>query len=100
MLVGGYMEDINKGVDYVYQNHNIIFYEGERRKSLIVRHIDDNIVETDEEYNLTIIIGSLHSRVTVGKYGTTTVVINDDDGEYYECQLVICGYICILYISV
>ena len=75
------MEDINKGVDYIYKNYSIRFYNGERHISLLVRHIDDNIVEMNEEYNLTIITESLHSRVTVGEYGTTSVVINDDDGK-------------------
>ena len=75
------MEDINKGVDYIYKNYSISFYNGERRKSLPVRHIDDNIVETNEKYNFTIVTESLHSRVTVGKYDTTTIVINDDDGK-------------------
>ena len=45
-----------------------------------MRLVDDNIVEADEKYNLTINPGSLHNRVKVGKTGTTTIIIKNDDG--------------------
>ena len=72
---------ILEGVDYSYQNH-IYFDQGEKTKSLIVSHVDDDKVEINEKYNLTIKPSLLHSRAIVGEYGTTTITIKDDDGKY------------------
>ena len=89
MYVGGY-EDNPEGVDYVYQNYNLSFEDGETSKSLIIRTIDDNIVEPDENYTLVIAASTVttgfspgipNGRVIVGENGTTTITILNDDGK-------------------
>jgi len=70
-----------EGADYIYQNYTIKFYHGEKSKSLFIQPIDDNIVETNEKYNLTIASG-LPYRVIVGEINTTTITIYDDDSKY------------------
>ena len=87
MYIGGYADDV-KGIDYVYQNYSFSFEDGEKVKSLIIRTIDDNIVEPDETYELvidTITTGfsakTPSSRVIKGENATTTITIVDDDGK-------------------
>ena len=43
--------------------------------------VDDNIVETNEIYNLTITVLSLINRVIPGENETTTIILYDDDGK-------------------
>ena len=89
MYVGG-NEDNPEGIDYVYQNYSFSFEDGEENKSLIIRTIDDNIVEPDENYTLVINPSSIttgfsprtpNGRVIVGENGTTTITILNDDGK-------------------
>ena len=80
MYVGGYTDA--EGVDYVYQNYSLSFKDGETSKLLIIRIIDDNIVEPDENYTLVINANTLNGRIIVGENGTTTITILDDDGKY------------------
>ena len=49
--------------------------------SLPVRATDDDIAETDEIYNLTIVIVSAHNRVITGINATTTMTIYNDDSK-------------------
>ena len=46
--MGRSMENRGRGVDYIYHNHTINFHDGENCKSLLVRHVDDNIVAENE----------------------------------------------------
>ena len=87
--VGRYTDDA-EGVDYVYQNYRFSFEDGEDSKSLIIRTIDDNIVEPDENYTLVINASTITTglspetsnyRVIVGENGTTTITILNDDGK-------------------
>ena len=71
------------GVDYIYQNYTFTFYDGDKNKSLILYSVEDNIVEPDEIYNLTIRLVYSDSRVKIGENGSTTVTIFDDDGRLY-----------------
>ena len=89
MYVGGH-EDNPEGVDYVYQNYSFSFVDREKSKSLIIRTIDDNIVEPDENYTLVIAASTIttgfspaipNGRVIVGENGTTTLTILNDDGK-------------------
>ena len=48
---------------------------------LIVRIIDDDIIELDETYNLSISIATSR-RVIVGENSTTTITIKNDDCKY------------------
>ena len=41
---------------------------------------DDNILEIDERFNLTIMRNSLPGRVTSGIYHNATILIEDNDG--------------------
>ena len=67
---------------YVYKNHIVTFYDGEKIKRLPeIRTIDDNLVEGDEKFNLTINSESLPNNVITGENGTTTIVIENDDGQ-------------------
>ena len=79
IFIGGWSEDID-GVDYVYQNYTMSFRDGDRSKSLLIRTIDDNVVEGDEEYNLVINNGSFPFRVKAEGNQTTTIIIENDDG--------------------
>ena len=87
MYIGGYADDV-KGIDYVYQNYSFSFEDGEENKSLIIRTIDDNIVEPDETYEL--VIGTIttgfsaktpSSRVINGENPITIITIPNDDGK-------------------
>ena len=89
MYVGG-LEDNSEGIDYIYQNYHLSFEDGEESKSLIVRTIDDNIVEPDENYTLVIAADTIttgdspgipNGRVIVGENVTTTITILNDDGK-------------------
>ena len=53
------------------------------RIELSLRPVDDNIVEADETYNLTIVLlSSTHNRViTSEKMKTTKITIHNDDGK-------------------
>ena len=80
-----------KGADYVYQNYNFTFEDGEEYKVLPIGIIDDNVVEPDETYSL--IIGTIKTAATTtcvipGEIGATTIKIVDDDGKYKTIQCV------------
>ena len=80
-ILGG-LNSTTTGTDYVYQNYTFLFNDGDKTKSLMLHPVDDNIVEPDEIYNLTIrIVSPPHIYVIVGENGTTTVNISDDDGK-------------------
>ena len=64
----------------MYQNYNYSFEYGEETKELIIRPLDDNLVEPDETYNLTIKLVSEVHYVKIGKNGTTEITIYNDDG--------------------
>ena len=66
---------------YVFKNRNITFNDGEKMKSLSqIRSIDDNLVEGDETFNLIINSESLPENFIAERNGTTTIVIQNDDG--------------------
>ena len=82
------MTDDTEGADYVFQNYSYSFKDREEKKLLIIRTIDDNIVEPDEIYILFINTptkgfspGLPVSRVIVGENGTATITIVNDDGK-------------------
>ena len=71
------------GLDYyyVFRNRTISFNDGEKMKSLSQIHsIDDNVVEGDETFHLIINSESLPENFIAEKNGTTTIVIQNDDG--------------------
>ena len=79
LFIGGLPGDTD-GIDYCFQNYFFTFEDGESSKILSIQVIDDNVVEPDEKYNLTIRAESLPNRVIIGEHGTTTITIENDDG--------------------
>ena len=45
--------------------------------------VDDNVVEDMETFNVTLSIGTRHSRVRIGENNTVVVTIEDNDCKYY-----------------
>ena len=52
------------------------------KASFNVHIIDDNILESDEQFQLSIIFNSLPDRVTVSDPRKAAVIIEDDDCEF------------------
>ena len=67
------------GADYNPGNFNILFEHEKNETKLLLSAIDDNLVEYDETYTLTIQING-HERI-VGNNETANVTIYDDDGK-------------------
>ena len=70
---------IGGGVDYRSGPYVIAISAGETRIPFDVQIIDDMILENDEDFDLTIVPGSLPTGVTHSTTGTTTVTIADND---------------------
>ena len=73
---------IGGGVDYSSGPYLVIIPAGQTAAFLYVTINDDNILEEDEKFNLTINSSSLPNNVVVGDRGQTTVTILDNDGNY------------------
>ena len=75
-FVGGYSE--SEG-DYVYQNYSYTFNSTDDQYPVIIRPVDDNIVEPDEYFTLTFsLVGEPDHFTTVNK--RVTITIFNDDG--------------------
>ena len=77
-ITGGDVES----ADYHSGPHNITFPVGEARVQLNVTIVNDNILENNETFNLTINSSSLPNNVKVGNPGQAIVIIRDDDGMF------------------
>ena len=66
-------------MDYSSGSYNVIFSAGETTAAFNVLITDDNILEGNENFMLTINSSSLPSNVTVGDPGEATVTIVDND---------------------
>ena len=76
------MEYVGGGVDYNNSGpYTVQFNVGLTRVLLTVSIYDDNILEGNETFNLSIGTSSLPSRVTIGNPGETMVTILDNDGK-------------------
>ena len=76
-FVGGYA-DING--DYIYQNYSFSFNSTDEEYPVIIRTVDDNIVEPDEYYTLVIsLVGSPAHFMIVNE--RVNVTIYNDDGK-------------------
>ena len=71
-----------EGVDYGSGPYDVTFPEGETEAQFDVTINDDNILEGNENFNLTIVASSLPSRVDIGNPARATVTIVDNDGKY------------------
>ena len=71
------------GVDYGSGPYEITFTAGTTEASFNVSLTDDNIFESNENFMITIDPSSLPNNVTVGDRKRVTVIIMDDDGNYF-----------------
>ena len=78
------MEYVGGGVDYNSGPYTVQFDVGVTNVSFTVPVINDNILETDETFHLSISTLSLPNNVTVGGQGQTTVTILANDGKWRE----------------
>ena len=69
------------GVDYDSGPFDITFPAGETLAVFNVSIIDDNIMEGNENFTLSVDPSSLPNSVTIGDPGHTTVIIIDDDSK-------------------
>ena len=69
------------GVDYDSGPYTVTFTAGQTSASFSVPINNDNILEVDKFFTLTIVFSTLPDGVTHGARGETTVFIVDDDGE-------------------
>ena len=72
---------IGRGVDYDPGPYYVTISAGDITASLNVDINDDNLLENDEEFKLSINKSSLTGRVMLGSQDETTVNIEDDDGK-------------------
>ena len=71
---------IGGGVDYDSGTYPILISAGQTTASLNIAINDDNILEDNEEFKLSIRESSLTGRVMVGNPDEATVIIVDNDG--------------------
>ena len=68
-------------MDYTSGPYTVTFPAGQTTATFDVPMIDDDILEGNENFMLTIDETSLPDRVTRGSPGEATVTIVDDDGK-------------------
>ncbi|XP_065918913.1 sodium/calcium exchanger Calx-like [Dysidea avara] len=66
-------------VDYTSGPYIVTFPAGMITASFNIPILDDNVLENDEQFQLSIIFNSLPDRVTISDPSQTTVTIRDDD---------------------
>jgi len=79
------------GVDYDSGPYVVIFPAGETSVPFVVAINDDNIVEINETFNLTI-VSSSSNKVTLGSSVQTTVTIFDRDCKHYYTSCIYTYY--------
>ena len=70
-------------MDYGSGPYENTFTAGTTEASFNVSLTDDNIFESNENFMITIDPSSLPNNVTVGGRKRVTVIIMDDDGNYF-----------------
>lgn len=78
MLIVAYF--IGEGVDYTPESYDIMLLNGMTRAAFNISIINDDILERNETFTLTIDQSTLPSSVTIGDTSQATVIIEDDDG--------------------
>ena len=68
------------GEDYVFENFTEMIENMVHEKKILLRIIDDNLVEYHETYTLAISITG-YRRILAGENSTANVTIYDDDGK-------------------
>ena len=69
------------GVDYVSGPYSVVITAGQTIASLNIAINDDNVLEDNEEFKVSIRRLSPTGRVMLGNLDVTTVNIVDDDGK-------------------
>ena len=72
------------GIDYIPGPYTVIFPAGITIASFDVSVANDNILETNEMFNLFIIPTSLPERVTIGNIGRSLLTIVDNDSKWFS----------------
>lgn len=70
-----------EGLDFNFVPHNIFFPAGVTRVTFNVTIIEDNTLEHDEFFSLSVDPLILPDRVTIGNYTDTTITIVNDDSK-------------------
>ena len=73
-----------ENTDYNSGPYTVIFTPGVIRYQFDVLIVDDNVIENDEAFRLTINASSLLRGVTVGSVDQATVNILDEDSKILE----------------
>ena len=73
-----------EGLDFNFGPRNISFSAGMTRVTFNVTIIEDNILEHDERFSLSVDPLTLPNRVTIGTSSHTTITIIDDDSKLYS----------------
>ena len=77
--------NITGGVDYDSGPYTVTFTADMTMASFNIPINEDDIMENDEDFTLTIRNGTLPNRVTRLSPGQSTVTIVDDDSESFYC---------------
>jgi len=72
---------IGGGVDYNSGPYSVTFTAGQTSATFDIVIVDNNILEANEDFTLTIVQSSLPTGVTRGNPGSATVTILDNDRE-------------------
>ena len=72
------------GTDYDIGPYNIMFPAGKTLDTFFIQINNDDIVEGNENFSLSINQSSLPDNVTIGNHSQITVTIFDDDCKF--CQ--------------
>ena len=75
---------IGGGIDYESGPYNVTIPSGTTTAQFDVAINDDDILEGNENFNLTIMTSSEPSRVSIGNPAQATVTIVDDDGKHIK----------------
>ena len=70
-------------MDYTAGPYTVTFPAGSTSASVIVPLNDDDLVERDENFTLSIDLSSLPSGITIGISNQTLVTINDNDCKFF-----------------
>ena len=70
-----------EGSDFIFVPNNIFFPAGVTRVTFNVTIIEDDILERDEFFSLSVDPLTLPDRVTVDNFTDTTITIMNDDSK-------------------
>ena len=86
-------------MDYGSGPYEVTFTAGTTEASFNVSLTDDNIFESNENFMITIDPSSLLNNVTVGDRKRVTVIIMDNDGNYFVLNVYMNELLNLFYIN-